>query len=177
MPNQNISVGIFDTHIQAEAAVKEIKMRGLDIKKLSVVGKDPYSDKQLLGFYHIGEQMEYCGKTGAFWGSLWDLLAGTGFFWVPGVGPLLVAGPLVAMIAGAVEGAMLVDGLSDVGAGMMSLGIPKDNVLKYETFIKNGHYILIFHGTAKEVDKTRHIIEHAEILETTISQSEQKIAG
>jgi hypothetical protein len=81
------------------------------------------------------------------------------------------------VVTGAVEGAMKVDGLSDVGAGMVSLGIPKDSALKYETFIKAGHFILIYHGTAEEVDKTRHIIERPETQETTIPQCEEKIAG
>ena len=60
--------------------------------------------------------MKYWGKQGAFWGGLWGLLCGAAFFAIPGIGPVLVAGPLVASIIGALEGAIVVGGLSARGA-------------------------------------------------------------
>jgi hypothetical protein len=77
---------------------------------------------------------------------------------VPGVGPLLVAGPLVTWIVGALEGAVVVGGLSALGAGLYSLGIPKDSILKYETALKIGKYVVIAHGTAEEATQAREII-------------------
>jgi hypothetical protein len=68
--------------------------------------------------------MKYWGKLGAFWGGVWGLLFGSAMFLIPGVGPLLVAGPLVGWIVGALEGAVVVGGLSAMGAGLYSLGIP-----------------------------------------------------
>jgi hypothetical protein len=79
--------------------------------------------------------------------TLWGLLFGSAFFWIPGLGPLLVAGPLVSWIVGALEGAIVVGGLSAIGAGLYSLGIPKDSILRYETALKTGKYVLIAHGS------------------------------
>jgi hypothetical protein len=102
--------------------------------------------------------MKYWGKAGALWGGLWGLLFGAAFFWVPGVGPLLVAGPLAAWIVGALEGAVVVGGLSAIGAGLFSIGIPKDSILKYETAIKTDKYLLVAHGTAAEAAKAKDIL-------------------
>jgi len=54
--------------------------------------------------------MKYWGKLGAFWGGFWGLLFGSAFFFIPGVGPLLFAGPIVSYIIGALEGGVVVGG-------------------------------------------------------------------
>lgn len=125
------------------------------MKKLSVVGKDVHTDEHVVGYYNAGDRMKYWGKTGAFWGGLWGLLFGAAFFWVPGVGPLLIAGPLPAWIVGALEGAAVVGGLSAFGAGLYSIGIPKNTVLQYETAIKTDRFLLVAHGAAAEAAKPR----------------------
>ena len=106
------------------------------MKKMSIVGKDYHTDEQVVGYYNTGDRMKYWGKMGAFWGGIWGWLFGAAFFMIPGLGPILVAGPLVAWIVGALEGAVLVGGLSALGAGLYSIGIPKDSVVKYETALK-----------------------------------------
>jgi hypothetical protein len=98
------------------------------------------------------------GKLGAFWGGFWGLLFGSGVFLIPGIGPLLVAGPLVTWIVGALEGAVVVGGLSAMGAGLYSMGIPKDSILQYETAVKSGKYVLIAHGSDVETVHAREII-------------------
>jgi len=158
MSDTNAVIAVYETHSGAESAVKELQKSGFDMKKLSVVGKDYHTDEQVVGYYNAGDRMKYWGRMGAFWGGLWGLLFGAAFFWVPGVGPLLVGGPLVAWIVGALEGAVVVGGLSAVGAGLYSIGIPKDSVLKYETAIKTDKYLLVAHGTAAEAAQARDIL-------------------
>jgi hypothetical protein len=102
--------------------------------------------------------MKYWGKWGAFWGGLWGLLFGAAFFWVPGIGPVLVGGPLVAWIVAGLEGAVVIGGLSAIGAGLYSLGIPKNSIVQYETAIKAGKYLVVAHGTAAEAAKAREIL-------------------
>jgi uncharacterized membrane protein len=158
MPDTNAVIAIYDTHAAAENAVKELQKSSFDMKKLSVVGKDYHTDEQVVGYYNAGDRMKYWGKMGAFWGGLWGLLVGAAFFWVPGVGPLLVAGPVAAWIIGAVEGAVVVGGLSALGAALYSVGIPKDSVVKYETAIKADKFLVVAHGTADEVAKAKDIL-------------------
>src|SRR6202522_2115039 len=158
MDDTNAVVAVFDTHPQADEAVKELQRSGFDMKKLSVVGKDYHTQEQVVGYYNAGDRMKHWGKLGAFWGGLWGLLFGAAFFWVPGIGPVLVGGPLVAWIVAALEGAVLVGGISAIGAGLYSLGIPKDSIVEYESALKAGKYVVVAHGTAEEVAKARNIM-------------------
>ena len=103
MSETNAAVAIYETHSQAEEAVKELQRSGVDMKKLSIVGKDYHTEEQVVGYYNTGDRMKYWGKLGAFWGGLWGMLFGAAFFAIPGIGPVLVAGPLVAWIVGALR--------------------------------------------------------------------------
>jgi uncharacterized membrane protein len=148
-------VAIYDTHVEAEHAVRELQRSGFDMRKLSIVGKDYQKEEEVVGYYNTGDRMKAWGKTGAFWGGLWGLMFGSAFFFIPGIGPLLAAGPLVGWIVGALEGAALVGGLSALGAGLYSIGIPKDSIIEYETQIKAGKFVVIAHGSPEEVSKTK----------------------
>lgn len=159
MSEQNVVVAIYNTHADAEAAIHELKRAAFNIEKLSIVGRDYHSEEHVVGYYNTGERMKYWGKLGAFWGSLWGLLLGAGFFAIPGIGPVLVAGPLLGWVLGALEGAVVTGGLTAIGAGLFSIGIPKDSVLQYETAIKSNQFILVAHGTADEAAQARKILQ------------------
>lgn len=158
MSTFNSVVAIYDTHVQAEEAVKELQVAGVDMKTLSIAAKDTHTDEHVVGYYNAGDRMKYWGKIGAFWGGFWGLLFGSAMFAMPGLGPLLVAGPWVAWIVGGLEGAAVVGGVSAAGAGLVSIGIPKDSVLKYDVALKSDKFLLIVHGTPDAVDKAKDII-------------------
>jgi hypothetical protein len=168
----NAMVAVYKTHLEAEAGIKELQQAGFAMKKLSIVGKDYHSDEHVIGYYNTGDRMKYWGKLGAFWGGIWGLLFGSAFFVIPGFGPILVAGPLVAWLVGALEGAVVVGGLTALGAGLYSIGIPKDSVVRYETAIKAGQYIVVAHGTADEVVNAKKIIEDTEVIESEVHHTE-----
>jgi len=155
-------IAIYGTHDQAEAAVMELQHAGFDMTKLSIVGRGSFVDEHVVGYYHAGDRMKFWGKLGAMWGGITGLLFGTGLFFIPGVGPLLVAGPLVAWIVGALEGAVVVGGMSALGAGLYSIGIPKNSILKYESALKGGQFLVIVHGTAEDARKGQDIISRTE---------------
>ena len=159
MSELNAVVAIYGTHTAAEDAIKKLQHAGIDMHTLSIVGKDYHTDEHVVGYYNSGDRMKYWGKTGAFWGGFWGLLFGSAFFAIPGIGPVLVAGPLVAWIVGALEGAVVVGGLSAIGAGLYGMGIPKDSVVQYEAALKTDKFLLMVHGTAAEVEIAKDIIE------------------
>jgi len=161
-------VGVFDTHAKAEDAVKALGRSGLPMQQLSIVGKDYHSDEHVVGYYNTGDRMAYWGKLGAFWGGLWGILFGAAFFWVPGIGPVLVGGPLVSAIVGALEGAAMVGGLSAVGAGLYSIGIPKDSVLRYEMALRSDKFLLVAHGTPEQVARAQEVMDQNKATETAI---------
>jgi len=151
-------VAIYPSHPTAEAAVKELQQSGFDMKKLSIVGRDYHTDEHVVGYYNTGDRMKRWGKTGAFWGGIWGWLFGSAFFFIPGIGPLVMAGPVVGWLVGALEGAVVVGGLSALGAGLYGLGIPKDSVLQYETALKTDKFLLIAHGSADEINRAKEIL-------------------
>jgi hypothetical protein len=154
----NSVVAIYDTHEQAEQAIKELQGAGVDMKSLSIAAKDTHTDEHVVGYYNAGDRMKRWGKVGAFWGGFWGLLFGSGMFLIPGLGPILVAGPLVAWIIAGLEGAAVVGGISALGAGLMSIGIPKDSVLKYEVALKTDKFLLVVHGSPGAVANAKAII-------------------
>ena len=165
-------IAIYDSHQKAEAAVRELEKSGFDMRKLSIVGKDYETQQEVVGYYTTGDRMKSWGATGAFWGGWWGLLMGSAFFLIPGIGPLLVAGPLVGWIVGALEGAALLGGLSVLGAALYSIGIPKDGIIEYETHIKAGKFVVIAHGSPAELSQTKATLaltNHRGINEHTLS--------
>ena len=163
--NKNESVvAVYHTHTDAEAAIKELQQSGFNMKNLSIVGKEYHTEEHVVGYYNAGDRMKYWGGNGAFWGGFWGLLFGSAFFYVPGIGPLLMAGPIVASIVATLESAVAIGGLSALGAGLYSLGIPKDTVLKYETAIKSNKFLVIAHGTPDELAKAKRVMHSGELV-------------
>ena len=164
--NENSVVAVYETHEEAERALKELRGTGFDVKKLSIVGKDCHLEEQVIGYDDDdGGGVKYQGKLAALWGGLWGLPFGAAFFWVPGIGPVVVGGPLVSWIVGALEGAAIVGGLgglSALGAGLYSMGIPRASVLRYERAVRDDQYVLVADGTAGEVQRATRILERSE---------------
>jgi uncharacterized membrane protein len=173
----NSVVAIYETHSQAEEAVKELQRSGIDMQKMSIVGKDYHTDEHVVGYYNAGDRMKYWGSQGAFWGGIWGMLFGAAFFAIPGIGPILVAGPLVAWIVGVLEGAVVVGGLSALGAGLYSIGIPKDSVVRYESALKSDKFLVLAHGTAAEVAKAKEVMEASHPAEVTVHTPELELTA
>jgi uncharacterized membrane protein len=162
MSDKNSVVATFESHERAEDAIRELQKSDFDMKKLSIVGKDFHTEENVVGYYSTGDRMAYWGKLGAFWGGFWGLMFGSAFFWIPGVGQLLVAGPLAMWIVGALEGAAVTGGISALGAGLFSIGIPKDSVLQYETEVKNAKLLLVYHGSSEDVARAKDILDRTD---------------
>ena len=170
MSEHNAVVGIFHSHAEAETSIKELQRAGFDMKKLSIVGKDYHTEEHVVGYYNAGDRMKVWGKQGAFWGGFWGLLFGSALFVIPGVGPLFVFGPLVGWIVAAMEGAVVIGGLSALAAALCSIGIPRDSSIRYDTALKSDKFLVIAHGTANEVVKAKSILETAGAAQTDVHQ-------
>ena len=83
---------------------------------------------------------------GAPSGTAWSWLAGAGFFEVPGVGSILIAGPAAAWVGVALEGSLVVSGLSVIGAGLYNRGIPREFASRCEAALGCGKLAIVAHG-------------------------------
>ncbi|OLQ85498.1 permease [Vibrio ponticus] len=158
MKTQDKVITIVNTHSEAETIVKMLKKEQYDVSKISILGKGYHSEEHVAGFYNTGDRVKNWGKTGAFWGGVWGALVGAGMFWLPGVGALMVAGPIVATVVGAIEGGVVTGGAGAIGGALASIGIPKDSIVKYESAIKADKFLVIVHGDAEDIVKARAIL-------------------
>ena len=161
MSNPDTLFFVFDTHTNAEAAIRSLGQAGFDMHKLSLVGKGYHSEEKPMGFYTAGDRIKAWGGTGAFWGSIWGLLLAPAVFVLPGLGVLGLTGPIAAALVGALEGAIVVGGLSALGAALTQMGVPKDEVIKYEAALKVDKYLLVVHGNAQDRHQARSLLAHS----------------
>jgi hypothetical protein len=158
MEKSETIVAVFEDHNAAESAVRKLAASGFEMKNLSVVGKGYHTEEKAVGFYNTGDRMKFWGARGAFWGGLWGLFFGGLFLAVPVVGHVVVLGYLAAVLFGAIENAIVVGGLSALGAAIYGLGVPKDSVLQYETAVKADSFLVMAHGTAAEMARAKTVL-------------------
>jgi hypothetical protein len=151
-------VGVFASHLRAEAAIKALHADGMDMTKLSIVGKNYHTEEHAVGFYTAGDRMMHWGGQGAFWGSLWGIVLGGGLFFIPGIGPIVAMGPLVGWVVGAIEGAAVGATAGVLGAALLNLGVPEEQAVKYETEIKAGKFLVFARGDAGQIERAHRIL-------------------
>ena len=126
MAKNNAVVRVYDPHTETALTIKELQRSGFDMNKLSIVGKDYHTVERVTGHYHAGDRMKVWGEMASFWGGLSGLLFGSGFFFIPGIGPVIVFGRLVSWIVRALEGAATAGEMSALGApGCALLAFPR----------------------------------------------------
>ena len=149
---------IFNSHIEAEEAIRSLRLAGFDMKKLSLIGNGYHSQEHPVGFYTVGDKIKAWGKSGAFWSAIWGLLVTPAVFLIPGLGVLAMAGPIVPTVVGCLEGAVLVGGTSALGEALTQIGVKPHQLLKYESALKVDKYVLLVHGDAEELAKIRTVL-------------------
>jgi len=143
--------GDLQSHPEAEAAIKELQQSGFDMKKLSIVGRDYHTDEHCVGYYTTGDRMKYW-EAWSFLGLDLGMLIGFGSLFDSGVGPLLMAGPVVGWLLGALGEAVLVGGLSALVPACKPRHSEEQRP-EVRDAVKSGKFVIIAHGTA--LDATR----------------------
>ncbi|MEQ7154222.1 general stress protein [Brevundimonas aurifodinae] len=170
MTEENVAVAVFSSHAQAENAVRTLGQTAFPLTQLTIVGKGYHTDERVLGFYNIGDRMKLWGKSGALWGGLWGMFAAGLFMTLPLIGPVVVLGHLAAMVVGAIEGALLVGGVSALTGALVSIGIPKDSVVRYEEAVRADKFIVMAHGSPAQIDEAKAVLQAASPSELNIHE-------
>ncbi len=151
MAENNAVVRVYDPHAEVEATIKELQSSGFNINKLSIVGKDYHIAEGVISYDNADDRMKVWCQFGDFWGGLSGLLLGSAFYFIPGIGPVIVFGPLVSWIVRALEGAVMVGELSVLGAALHSIGIPKYSIMECEKALISDKFIVIAHGAPNDL--------------------------
>jgi hypothetical protein len=158
MSQENSVVAVYSHLDTAEEAVQKLGQGGFPVGQVSIIAKDLGTEKKIHGFVTSCDVAKSSARTGAWVGGIFGLLVGAAFLWVPGVGPLIVAGSLSSALLGGVEGAVAGAAFTGLLGWLTSLGISKQHILKYEESVKAGKYLVIAHGSADDVSKARTIL-------------------
>lgn len=156
-----IVLALFGTHDAADAGVRQLAAAGIALPTISIVGKNYHSEEQAAGYLNAGDRAKFYGKFGAFWGGLAGLLVGSGFFFVPVIGQLVVLGPLASIIVGGIEGAVLAGGASALAGALMATGIPKNSVVRYEMALKADQFLVSVHCAPADVTRIQQLLAQA----------------
>ena len=158
MNKTEIAVAVYDSHRQAEEAVRKLSKAGFDMKTISILGKDYHSEEHVVGYFNAGDRAKFFGKLGAFWGGMAGMLFGSALMFVPVVGHIVVLGPIAATIAAGLQGAVVGGSVSALAGALSSLGLPKDSVLRYETAVKADKFLVIVHGGSAATLRAREVL-------------------
>lgn len=155
-------VASYGTHDDAEEAVRRLQRAGVAMDHISIIGRDWQMREDVQGFYQPNDAITEGAKQGAWVGGIFGLFMGMGMFIFPIAGTLIVLGPLSGLIAGAIGGA----GIGALVSGLMALGIPKDQALKYQERLQAGEFLVAVHDATLEETGLAH-----QVLQSTSTTS------
>lgn len=155
-------IGVFRSREQAEAAVRAMRDDGFRDNEISIVAKrkggeaakrkDDTEQAAEPGGMDMGtgEDLSEGASWGGTLGGVAGLLAGVGALTIPGVGPIIAAGPLAAGLSGAVTGG--------ITGGLLDLGLPEERGRHYEEEVKRGNILAVIETSAERIDKAAEIL-------------------
>lgn len=151
-------VGLVTSRANAEQVVIELQRAGFVGADISVLFPDNTGTKDFAHEQHTKapEGAATGAGAGGVVGGTLGLLAGIGALAIPGVGPLIAAGPIMAALSGAAAGAV-VGGLS---GALIGLGIPEIEAKQYEGKLREGNILLSVHvDTGGERDRAKDVLK------------------
>jgi tetrahydromethanopterin S-methyltransferase subunit C len=170
MASNKTVIGIVDTETQADRVVAALQGSGFSTNDVSVLLPDRRGTRD---FAHEGAVAGVAG--GGVIGGTIGLLAGIGALAIPGLGPFIAAGPLMAALSGAAAGAAV----GGVTGALIGMGIPEFEAKKYESKLRSGNILIAVHvDNSDEQDRAREILkrENAHDVSTTSEASVPKHA-
>lgn len=176
MAGKNTAVfGIYKSLTQAENAVNMLQAARFASQDVSVLMPDKDTTRQ---FAHEKNTKAPEGATtgavaGTTLGGAIGLLAGLGSLAIPGVGPLIAAGPIVGMLAGAGAGGAV----GTLVGALIGMGIPEYEAKRYEGLVKDGGVLLSVHcDTSEEIDRAKTLLERSGATDVS-STSEKSVSS
>lgn len=164
-------IGIVQTQYQAEKIVEQLQANGFLPSDISVLFPDRAgtSDFAIEHATKAPEGAAAGAGTGGILGGTLGLLVGIGALAIPGLGPFIAAGPLMATLGGAAVGA----GVGGVAGALIGMGIPEIEAKLYEGKIKNGNILVAVHtDDSRQQKRARAIFDLADAEDvSTMSES------
>ncbi|MDA8234392.1 MAG: DUF1269 domain-containing protein [Clostridia bacterium] len=150
--------GIFADRNKAEKAVHQLRNQGFD-GQISIIAKgqgtgentEEYKGIDMNSRFTGGDSVSDGTATGAFIGGLAGLAVGAGALVIPGLGPIIAAGPIAGLLSGAAAGG--------IAGGLVDYGIPENDVRDYEAEVNKGSVLAIIKADDHKVDEAAKILK------------------
>ncbi len=178
MHTMNTAVATYATQSRADDALRHLQTAHFPMRKVSMFGRDQSSQEHVIGFYVLGRDysseervlglpnvaqgMKFFGQRETLWGRSWGALYGSALFIIPGLGHVVVLGPLVQWIVDALEAEGRFGDMTVLGVALEGAGIPKVNIRRYEAAVAEDQFMVLAHGTTEEVVAATRLLERAE---------------
>ena len=141
-------VGIFESERIAERAIKNLRSAGFE-REISLLARDQSSsDSDDMGGGAIADGI----ATGGVLGGLGGLAIGAGALVIPGIGPMIAAGPIAGMLSGVAGGG--------IAGGLVDWGISEDEGRRYEEEIRQDNIIVAVNSSERNIDKAEEILKN-----------------
>ena len=176
MATKKAVFGIYKTKAGVESAVDALKAAGFRSSDISVLMSENVSTREFAHEKHTKapEGAATGAGSGLVIGGALGWLAGIGALAIPGVGPFIAAGPLMAALAGAGIGGTI----GGIAGALIGMGIPEYEAKRYEGIINKGGILLSVHSdTSEEVERAKDILERTgaeDISSTEEAKAEEK---
>lgn len=148
------------TQAQAETIITRLENAGIPTSDISVLMPDRSGSRDFAHEHHTKapEGATIGASAGGVTGGVLGLLAGIGALAIPGVGPLIAAGPIMAALSGAAVGATL----GGIGGALVGLGMPEYEAKQYEAKVKDGNILISVHTyNGDEASRIEEILQAA----------------
>lgn len=168
-------MGIVDTREQAEMILGSLQQVGIGPSDVSILFPDKSGTRDFAHEHHTkAPEGAVAGTaTGGVLGGTLGLLTGIGALAIPGLGPFIAAGPLMAALSGAAAGAAM----GGIVGALVGMGIPEIEAKHYEGKVKGGNILIAVHVETSEArDRARDVLKNggARDINTTSESSVPK---
>ncbi len=145
-------MGIVDTQLRAEQILNSLRAAGVGTSEISVLLPDKAGTKDFAHEHHTKapEGAVAGASAGGVAGGALGLAVGVGALAIPGLGPLIAAGPLLAALSGAATGAAV----GGITGALVGMGIPEIEAKRYEGKIAGGNILIAVHTADADARKT-----------------------
>lgn len=139
-------IGVFSDRDSAEKAVKQLRSQGFNTEEINIISKGQNNSDSKT----YEDDITDGALTGGTLGGIGGLLVGAGALAIPGIGPIIAAGPIAAALSGAVAGS--------IAGGLIDWGIPAETSQKYEQSVAQGNILAVIRSDAAKVQQAAQIL-------------------
>ncbi|HBX24049.1 MAG TPA: DUF1269 domain-containing protein [Desulfotomaculum sp.] len=154
----------FTDRQQAERAVDELRRKGFE-KEISILARDNENKGQDQGGMGQGNNLTGGTATGGVIGGLAGLAVGAGALVIPGIGPLIAAGPIAGLLSGAATGG--------VAGGLIDWGIPNERSKYYEGKVKEGRVLVSVHADDQKINDAEESLKRLGAQDVEVHQTKK----